>query len=259
MARTGTPLVYDFDDAIYLANVSEVNRALGWLKMPGRTRRVIERASVVIAGNGELAAWARQFNPRVEVIPTTIDTDRYRVVEREPADRPLCIGWSGSPTTIEYLELLSGVLRDVQAETGVRLRVIGDRNFTIPGASVDSSDWVEESELRDLAEIDIGLMPLPDTEWARGKCGLKALQYMALGIATVTSPVGVNREIAEGGAALLASTDAEWREALIRLTGDRALRVETGARGRRRVEERYSTRVNVDRYVEVLGAAAQAR
>ena len=257
VAGTGTPLVFDFDDAIYLPNVSEVNRRFGWLKMPGKTQSVVKRATVVIAGNHELATWARRSNPRVEIIPTTIDTDSYLVPARNDPNRQLCIGWSGSRTTIQHLEALTGVLREVQQKTGVRLKVIGDEDYAIPGASVESSAWSEEGELSELSEIDVGVMPLPDDPWARGKCGLKALQYMALGIATVMSPVGVNREIAGGGAALLASTDAEWREALTRLTEDAGFRLETGARGRQRVEERYSTRTNVQRYADVFTEARE--
>src|SRR5206468_5748008 len=114
------------------------------------------------------------------------------------------IGWTGSRTTIPHLATIGGVLAQIQREEGVRIRVIGDRSFALPDAEVIASDWNHTTELGDLREFDIGIMPLPDDEWSRGKCGLKALQCMALGIPTVMSPVGVNTDIACDGAAVLA-------------------------------------------------------
>ena len=185
------------------------------------------------------------------MIPTTIDTDLYRPAAREDGER-VCIGWSGSKTTIEHLKTVSDVLRDVQAEHGVRLRVVGDARFEIPGAEVESTDWSEDSELTDLGEMDIGIMPLPDEDWARGKCGLKALQYMALGISTVMSPVGVNSEIAEDGAALLAGDRDAWRRTLTELVTDADARGRLGEAGRQRVLERYSTDANEQALVDAL-------
>src|SRR5262249_6744221 len=152
------------------------------------------------------------------------------------------VGWSGSHHTAIYLDALAPVLRDLQRETGVRLRVIGDEHFAIPGAEVEALPWREKTELADLAEIDIGLMPMPDDQWARGKCGLKALQYMALGIPAVISPVGVNVEIASDGAALLANGPAEWSDTILRLIQSTERRAELATRGRARVEQRYSVR-----------------
>jgi glycosyltransferase involved in cell wall biosynthesis len=135
--------------------------------------------------------------------------------------------------------------------------VIGDEGFTIPGAEVEALPWREETEIDDLSAIDIGLMPLPDDEWARGKCGLKALQYMALAIPAVISPVGVNVEIADGGAALLASSEREWRDAITGLIESAERRVELGLRGRSRVEASYSVRATLPLYREVLSAAGE--
>jgi glycosyltransferase involved in cell wall biosynthesis len=168
-----------------------------------------------------------------------VDTQRYQIRER-PVPERLCIGWSGSPTTIVHLRLLEHVLRALQHERGIRIRVIGDASYRLEGAEVESLAWRAESEVRDLSAIDIGVMPMPDDDWSRGKCGLKALQYMALGIPAVLSPVGVNREIAEGGAAMLASTKDEWLGALRALIDDEGLRARMRAAGRARVEERYS-------------------
>ncbi len=218
----GVPYAFDFDDAIYLPAASDANRRLAWLKGAVKTGRVIRDASLVLAGNEYLADWAHRHTTRVMVIPTTIDTEAYRPVAR-PTETPLCVGWSGSPTTIVHLRLLERVLRELQQERGIRIRVIGDASYRLEGAAVEALAWDPTNEVSDLSRIDIGVMPLPDDDWSRGKCGLKALQYMALGIPTVLSPVGVNREIAEGGAAVLASSDDEWREALRALIDDDAL------------------------------------
>lgn len=255
--RRGIPLIFDFDDAIYLPNVSDENRRLAWMKMPSKVEAIVAVSDLVIAGNRELADWAGARSRNVRVIPTTIDTDLYRPrPDPAPSRDRVCIGWSGSRTTIEHLETVAGALRELQATHGVRLRVIGDARFRIEGAEVTATDWREETELRDLGEIDIGIMPLPDDRWARGKCGLKALQYMALAIPTVMSPVGVNAEIAAAGAALLARDGAEWARALGGLVADPGERRRLGAAGRQRVLERYSTDANEEAFVAALESVA---
>lgn len=257
LAASKVPYAFDFDDAVYLANVSEANRRLAWLKGSAKTRTVVRRASLVLAGNEHLRDWASTLNRRVRVVPTTIDTDLYRPAPPQ-AGRSLCIGWSGSMSTIEHLRLLEPVLSSVQAEHGVRIRVIGDETYRVPGAEVESLPWREATELEDLRRIDIGVMPLPDDEWARGKCGLKALQYMALGIPTVMSPVGVNRRIARDGAALLATTEDEWRQALGRLIVNPELRAAIGRAGRRRVQQEYSVDAVLPVWESALREAADA-
>lgn len=257
LIRTGVPYVFDFDDAIYLPAASEANRRLAWLKSAGKTARVIRGASLVLAGNEHLANWARCHTPRVVVIPTTIDTGAYRAVAR-PTHSPLCVGWSGSRPTIAYLRLIAPVLRNLQRERGIRIRVIGDKSYKIDGATVEALDWNAKREVEDLNQIDIGIMPMPDDEWSRGKCGLKALQYMALGIPTVLSPVGVNTEIAHDGAAILASTEREWYEALDALIDDARMRERVGKAGRVRVDGQYSLKATLPRFETALHRAAGA-
>jgi glycosyltransferase involved in cell wall biosynthesis len=254
--RLGIPYVFDFDDAIYLRNASAANRFVAPLKFPGRVAAIVRGAALTIAGNEHLARWAGAHNARVRIIPTTIDTDLYRPRPRQRADHRVCIGWSGSSTTVPHLRTIAPVLARLARDEGVRLRVIGDDRFRIPGVPVEAVPWRVETELEDLGELDIGVMPLPDDEWARGKCGLKALQYMALGIPAVLSPVGVDERIARGGAALLASSPEEWESTLRRLVHDPELRERIGSAGRRRVEEEYSLRANLPRYVEALREAA---
>ena len=166
------------------------------------------------------------------------------------------MGWSGSPTTIAHLRLLEPVLRALQRERGIRIRVIGDASYRLDGAEIESLDWRAATEVADLSTIDIGVMPMPDDDWSRGKCGLKALQYMALGIPAVLSPVGVNREIAAGGAAILASTEDEWLAALRGLIDDEGLRTRVGKAGRARVEERYAAAAVAPSWERALREAA---
>lgn len=259
LPRLGLPYAFDFDDAIYISNVSGANSFLRPLKFAGKVPLVVAGASLVVAGNDHLAAWARAHNGSVTTIPTTIDLSSYRPPSpRRDDGRPPCIGWSGSVTTAPYLDALAPLLRDLQREHGVRIRVIGDAGYRIPGAEVEALPWREETEVEDLSEIDIGVMPLPDDEWARGKCGLKALQYMALSIPTAMSPVGVNSKIAAGGAARLAGSPAEWRTTLTELIADPGLRARLGAAGRERVEQEYSADATTMRWAEALRTAAHA-
>ena len=255
LAGRRIPYLIDFDDAIWLTNASHANRFIAPLKFSKKTATIVRHAALVTVGNEYLATWARRIHSQVRVIPTTIDTNLYRP-RNSRGDGPLCIGWSGSRTTAKHLELVGPVMAEAQRRHGVRLRVIGVEDFELPRAEVENLPWREETELEDLSEIDIGIMPLPDDEWARGKCGLKALQYMALGIPTVMSPVGVNREIAEGGAARLASEPYAWRVALDELIGDTAAREKMGRTGRKRVEKCYSVTANIDAYYDALRTAA---
>jgi glycosyltransferase involved in cell wall biosynthesis len=256
----GIPFLYDLDDAVYLRNVSAANQRLAALKAPGKAACLARRATLVSAGNKHLAEWARQHNEDVVVIPTSIDTAHYVPLRRASQSGPVCIGWTGSVTTAPYLSQLVGLLAELQREQGVRIRLIGAGKLDVAGADVDALPWQFQTEIADLRDIDIGVMPLSDDEWSRGKCGLKALQYMALGIPTVMSPVGVNSEIAKGGAALLADEPRQWRQALERLINDAAERRRLGVAGRRQVVERYSVSAVLPEYVGALErVAAKAR
>jgi len=251
LAALGRPYVFDFDDAIFLTHTTSANRFIAPFKFARKTAEIVRHARLVIAGNTYLADWARRHQEQVTIIPTTIDTDLYRQRTTKTNGR-LCVGWSGSVTTIAYFRTIEGVLRDLQREFGVRLRVIGDASYRLAGAEVESLPWREETEVDDISEIDIGVMPVPDEEWARGKCGLKGLQYMALGIPTVMSTVGVGPELASGGAAVLAGDERGWRDSIASLIRDVEARRAYAEAGRTRVVERYSVRANLHRYREVL-------
>ena len=256
LAARGRPhVVFDFDDAIWLQNVSMANRNLAWLKRPSKTSKLISMADLVIAGNAYLADYARPINPNVSIVPTTIDTDAYvrdATVERSPG---VCIGWSGSLTTIQHFSLILPVFRRLKERYGgrVHFKLIGDGNYRDEALGIHGQTWTAATEVRDLSAFDIGVMPLPDDDWARGKCGLKGLQYMALEIPTVMSPVGVNTEIIEDGSnGFLADDEDEWVDKLSRLIESESLRRELGSASRKTVESRYSVRSQQDRYLSLL-------
>jgi glycosyltransferase involved in cell wall biosynthesis len=258
LARTGPPIVYDFDDAIWLTKTVDANRAFSFLKFSGKTAKICRQASAVVVGTEALAAYTRAFNADVTVVPSTVDVDLYTPAPPRQAG-PLVLGYSGSPTTIEYLETIGPLLRRFAQTADIELRVMG-AEFALPGVKVVTTPWSAARELEELRSYDIGLMPLDDDPWTRGKGGMKALLYMSVGVPVVASPVGAATDIIEDGRnGLLCRTEDEWLSALERLVGDSALRRRLGQAGRATVEARYSPRVQVPRIVEVLERAASRR
>jgi glycosyltransferase involved in cell wall biosynthesis len=257
LARARVPFVFDFDDAVFVPYVSPSNGYLSYLKFPGKTRAICRMAAHVMAGNSYLADYAREVNPRVTIVPTTIDTEKYTVEPHAPNDVPV-VGWSGSYSTAQHLATLSEALRRLAARERFRLRVIGAPDFKIEGVDVEALPWRSETEVADMRPFDIGIMPLPDDPWSRGKCGLKALQYMALGVPTICSPVGVNTEIIEDGEnGLLAATDDEWVEKLSGLLRSAELRARLGRAGRETVEARYSAAVQAPRVYDIFASVVR--
>jgi glycosyltransferase involved in cell wall biosynthesis len=254
-SRSAARVVFDFDDAIWLRDVSEANRRLAWLKRPAKTSKIIAAADMVFAGNEYLRDYARRFNPNVKLVPTTIDTAYHvRHAPRREAFR-VCVGWTGSTTTIRHFGLVIPVLRRLRARYGerVRFKVIGDARYENKELGIRGRDWDPSTEIEELSEIDIGLMPLPDDEWSQGKCGLKALQFMALETPTVMSPVGVNTKIVDDGRnCLLANSEDDWLEKLSRLVDSPELRERVGTAARATVIREYSVESQKWRYLEYL-------
>jgi len=232
--------VYDFDDALYLGSTSDTNRSFHWAKQEARRcRAYLQRARLVIAGNSFLAEQARKHARRVEVVPSCVDPSRQQVHEHGEAET-VTVGWIGSPTTSVYLKPVLPVFDRLNAgRLRARLVVVG---ATTPTRArwIEHRSWSLESECRDLASFDIGIMPLPDTDWARGKCGFKALQYFAAGIPVVASPVGVATGLVGDDRGLIASSTEDWRAALEGLIRDPLERRQRGANARKFVESQYS-------------------
>jgi glycosyltransferase involved in cell wall biosynthesis len=270
LAKRGRPpLVFDFDDAIFLPQVSErvsdANRLIGALKQPHKAGTIIRHSDHVIAGNSFLADYARRFSPAVTTIPTCVDTSRFvpsrDLLADHGAARPggLVVGWIGSPTTAFYIHGLGGILRRVRQQHEFVLRVSGtDEPFDIPGLSIDKAPWALDREVELFNTCDVGVYPLVDDDWSRGKCGFKAIEFMSCGVPVVAAAVGVNREIIQDGVnGFLASNEDEWVDKIGRLLGDPELRRRFAIAGRRTIEERYSLLVNAPKLAATLRAVAE--
>lgn len=255
LARSGTPLVFDFDDAIYLRRSSEANQRLAWLKQPEKTAEIVRLSRHVIAGNPILAAYAEPLNPHVTIIPTPIDLHHYPmrgVVERTAVN----IGWVGTITNVAYLHLLDEVLADLARRFAITVTVVGGE-YQNPHVTVINRPWRLANEIADLHDFDLGLMPLPDEEWTRGKCGFKILQYMGAGVPCVASPVGVNADIIQSGVnGFLADSPAEWQHALTALIQSPDLRQRMALAGRATIAEQYDLAIHAPRLLAVLRQAA---
>jgi glycosyltransferase involved in cell wall biosynthesis len=259
--RLGIPIVYDFDDAIFMRAVSPANRAFSFLKNPRRVAEILKVSDEVSVGNEFLAAYARQFNPHVTVIPTAVDTNKF-VPRSDPPraeGRRLVIGWIGSPTTFQYLESLKDVLAEVAARHPFTLNVSGAGGpVNFAGVEVREVPWSMADEVSLFNTCDIGVYPLTDDDWSRGKCGFKAIQCMACGVPVVAAAVGVNREIITHGVdGMLAGTRQEWVDHLSRLLTDAELRRRLALAGRRTIQARYSLDVTAPRLAGVLRSALQ--
>jgi glycosyltransferase involved in cell wall biosynthesis len=262
LKRKGIPIVFDFDDAVFVSYRSPSNGYLSYLKFAGKTKMICRMSAHVMVGNPYLADYAGQYNPNVTVIPTTIDTDRYSVSSATKSSNAIpVIGWTGSFSTVQHLDTLRGALKKLAQSERFRLRVIGTPEYTLEGVEVEAVTWRSQTEVEDLRPIDIGIMPLPDDAWSKGKCGLKALQFMALGIPVACSPVGVNTQIVQDEQnGFIASTESEWVEKLGRLLRSAELRKRIGYAGRLTVEQRYSANAQAPRVYEIFRSVArQAR
>lgn len=251
------PVIYDFDDAIWMLHTSSANRRFGWLKFPGKTAAICRLSTRVVVGNTFLADYARRFNPAVTVIPTSIDTERFRPVPKRREGKPVIIGWTGSSTSQTHLEMFAPVLRDFFAKNDAELRVVSNRQPDLPGVPHVWRPWTAEKEVEEIGQFDVGIMPMPDDRWSLGKCALKALQYMALGIPAVCSPVGANSEVIQHGEnGLLAATAEEWSTSLALLTRDHVLREQLGLAARLSVEDKYSANRCAEQFAQVIRETA---
>lgn len=256
LKRRAGSLVVDLDDA-YWTHPPQLRQIGKRLRDPEKTDKLLRLSDHVVAGNPYIAEHARMYNPRVTVIPTVVDTMRYQPRSVPAATSEVTIGWVGRWSSAFYLETLVPVLRAVCARhPHVRVKLIGAGNREWEGIRLVCRPWRLESEIEDLQTFDIGIMPLADDEYSRYKCGFKMIQYMALGIPAVVSPVGVNCDIIEDGVdGYLAATPEEWFRKLSLLIENPALRARLGRAARRKIERRYSLDRALPLLVQVLGEA----
>jgi len=259
LAVSGVPYVVDFDDAWFHRYdqhpVGAVRAILG-----RKLDAVMRRAVTVCAGNEYIAARARKAGAAdVTIVPTVVDLARYPLATSRPPS-PFTVGWIGTPLTAGYLDALAPALVQLSREREVRLCAVGAAPFKLAGVEVETPPWSEDGEAEMISRFDVGVMPLPDSPWERGKCGYKLIQYMACGTPVIASPVGVNRTlVTEGENGLLAEDPAGWARALAALCDDRSLRAAMGAAGRRLVASSYDLTVWAPRLAEILRKAALPR
>jgi len=232
--RINPSMLLEFDDAIFLT-------PLHGRKIP----KLIAMSRHVIVGNNYLKDYAMKFNSHVSVIPTVVDTERYRTKQDYRTRREVNIGWVGLAYNLPYVQRLEGTFHKLMAEVDdFIITVICSKGLKMDGVQTVFKPWNYDDEAKDIGTFDIGIMPLSDDEWAKGKCGLKVLQYMACGVPVVASPVGVNQDIIKDGKnGFLASSYTEWLEKLILLVQNEELRRKFGRKGRETVEDRYSLKL----------------
>ncbi len=251
--KSKAKFIFDFDDSIWLMDISQANKKFEWLKNPEKTAKIIRFADMIFAGNAYLANYAKHYNSNVKVVPTTIDTDFHKPILSQRNKEVVTIGWSGSITTIKHFEYALEFLKELKLKYGNRIAfaVMGDDTYENAELGIKGIAWSVETEVETLNTFDIGIMPLPDDEWAKGKCGLKGLSYMACEIPTVMSPVGVNTEIIQQGEnGFLANTKQEWIEAISKLIDDAQLRSSVGKNARNTVLNNYSVLAQRENYVK---------
>ena len=248
------PLIADYDDAVF-HRYDQHRLALVRGLLGRKIDRIMQRADLVIAGNEYLASRARSAGAsRVEILPTVVDMARYGVTTPESGGEQFpTIGWIGSPSTAHFLHLIAPALHEVVARKLAQVVAVGANAGQLSNLPITVLPWTEATEVNDIQRFDIGIMPLPDAPFERGKCGYKLIQYMACGKPVVASPVGVNNTIVRDGVdGFLASTDQEWVIALTRLIADSGLRQRMGHAGRLRIENEFSLQKAAPRFATLI-------
>lgn len=249
-------IIYDFDDAIWNPNVSVSNGFANRFKWYSKVGTICRWATVVTCGNNYLRNYALHFNQDVKFIPTTIDTD-YHLPNQKSENKIPVIGWTGSHSTTYYLNFLIPVFKKLEEQFQFELRIISNKDLQLPLKSYCFIHWKKETEIEDLQQFDIGIMPLPDDEWSKGKCGFKLLQYMSVDVASIASPVGVNTEIIiDNHTGFIAVTENDWFEKLSALLQNSEKRKSVIANARQHIEKNYSVHSMKPIYLQLLNETA---
>lgn len=252
VARRGKPLIYLLDDPLYIPYRSPANGWLSYLKFFGKVKTLCRSSAAVLANSPSHCAFARRYNTNVWQIPSLVDAELYTGWEPRSrgAEERVRVGWSGSPSTVSNLQVIRHPLQALSARGDIELVMIGAPDFGLPEVPHVRVQWRAETEVEDLRRLDVGLVPVPLTRWTPHKFFLKLIQYMALGIPPVATPLGSNANvITNGETGFLARDDAEWRRAVGRLVADADLREHVGKRAADVARERYTLQANAEKIV----------
>jgi glycosyltransferase involved in cell wall biosynthesis len=252
--RRAKRIVFDYDDAIMYRSSSHKDQRSR--QRMGRFAGMVRRADAVTAGNSYLAEQAARFvsRDRIFIVPTIVDAAEYGVKDYSRPSDDFVVGWIGTGTNLDYLSAIGPALaRASRRVKNLKLKIVCDRFIEPDGVEVIKKPWRPEDVSGDLMSFDVGVMPIPDDPWTRGKCGLKVVQYLAAGVPAVVSPVGINRDLViPDRTGLWAEGSDDWERAIVRLAQDRRARMEMGLNGRRLIEKEFSLGVTAPRYLDIL-------
>lgn len=244
------PIVVDYDDAFFHRYDQHKNLFIKFF-LRKKINRIMEISSAVVVCNNYLAQRAKDSKAKsVELLPTVVDLDLYKI-KTPNAKEIFTIGWVGSPHTAKYLDAIKPILTELIKDENVKVSILGSGKYDLPGAQF--IDWNEETEIENIRTFDVGIMPLDNTSWERGKCGFKLIQYMACGIPVIASPIEINAKIVNHRVnGFLAETLDGWKEYFKLLKDNVKLREEMGLQGRKTVEENYTLEVNTPKLINIL-------
>jgi len=258
VARRGVPIIYQLDDPLFVPYTSPSNGYLSYLKFFGKIADICRLAKVVMVNSTQIREYVSQYNQNIWQVPSVVDTKQYvfRPELLESEAESVCIGWSGSPTTIGNIRVIAGALRKLGEEVNHRVHLIGGTKFDLPGVRYIAQKWCAETEVEDLRRMQVGMVPLPLNEWNKRKFYMKTAQYMALGIPTVATPLGSNPDVVQHGVTgFLADSEGEWVEYLKLLIKDHDLRRRMSYAAAAAAKEKYSLEGNTPKIIEAFQAA----
>lgn len=253
------PIIYQLDDPLFMPYKSPSNGYLSYLKFFGKIKEIIRMSRVVIVNSSHIREYAEQFNKNIWQIPSIVDTSRFTFNPLSHDVDRVCIGWSGSPTTLQNINLIEKPLQKISEQEICEIRFIGGTEFSISGVNYEAKSWNRDTEVEDLRRMQVGLVPLPENSWNRYKFIMKTAQYMALGIVPVATPMASNTEVIRHGEnGFLADTDDEWFESIAQLVNDSSLRNRMSRTAAADAAANYSLDANASKVIDAFRSAVDA-